>query len=261
MEGEDEAVRLELKTDIDNVRRQAEWAGLKSGMRVADIACGPGKTTGLFDSIVQPFGEVIGIDGSEARIEHAKLAHGKKGPSFVCRNILEPLDDLGLFDFVWVRFFLEYHRTNAFDIVKNIARIVKPGGILCLADLDYNCRNHYGIPDRLQKTITKVIEVLEEKENFDSRMGIKLYSFLFDLKFHEISAMLEPHHLIYGELSKVDEFNWTKKIEMVAERYENLLKDYQGGYSEFYEEFKKSFSDPRRFTYTPLICCRGVRPA
>jgi ubiquinone/menaquinone biosynthesis C-methylase UbiE len=259
MESEEEAERLERKTDIDSVRRQAEWAGLKSGMRVADIACGPGKTTGLFDSIVKPIGEVIGVDGSERRIEHAKRAHGRKGPSCGCRNILKPLDDLGLFDFVWVRFFLEYHGTNAIDIVRNLKRIIKPGGILCLADLDFNCRNHYGIPDRLQKTITKVIKVLEEKENFDSRMGIKLYSFLFDLKFQDISVMVEPHHLIYGELSEVDEFNWTKKIEMVAQKYETLLNDYQDGYSEFYKEFKTSFADPRRFTYTPLICCRGVR--
>ena len=104
-----------------------------------------------------------------------------------------------------------------------------------------------------------MIETLEEKENFDSRIGIKLYSFLYDLSFRDIAIMMEPHHLIYGELNSVDDFNWTKKIEVAAKGYIELLAGYENGYNEFYQEFKRSFSDPRRFTYTPLICCRGVR--
>ena len=261
MENKDEILRLELKTDLENLRRQALWAGLKPGMRVADLACGPGKTTDYFSLIVQPGGEVVGIDSSEKRIDHAKKNHSVNGPSFVCRNLLEPIDDLGLFDFIWVRFFLEYYRNEAFEIVKNISRMLRPNGILCLVDLDHNCLNHYGIPDRLYRTITKVMEKLEEKDNFDTRIGIKLYSFLYDSGFTDIEIMMEPHHLIYGELSPIDDFNWTKKIETAVKKgSKTILAGYKNGYEEFYQEFKQSFKDPRRFTYTPLICCRGIRP-
>ena len=45
MEGDEEAVRLDLKTDPEAVKKQAQWAGLKPGMRVADLGCGAGKTT------------------------------------------------------------------------------------------------------------------------------------------------------------------------------------------------------------------------
>ena len=34
--------------------------------------------------------------------------------------------------------------------------------------------------------------------------------------------------------------------------------EYSGGYDEFFGEFKDFFADPRRFTYTPLIICRGT---
>jgi hypothetical protein len=35
---------------------------------------------------------------------------------------------------------------------------------------------------------------------------------------------------------------------------------YAGEYQEFREEFKQFFENPRRFTYTPLIACRGIKP-
>ena len=45
MESEEEAKRLDLKTDPTVVDRHARWAGLHPGMRVADLGCGSGKTT------------------------------------------------------------------------------------------------------------------------------------------------------------------------------------------------------------------------
>ena len=38
------------------------------------------------------------------------------------------------------------------------------------------------------------------------------------------------------------------------------FREYEGGYEEFFEEFKRFFNEPRRFTYTPLISCRGYKP-
>lgn len=260
MESPDEAYRLELKTDINIVQRQALWAGLKPGMKVLDLACGPGKISALFSEIVQPGGHVIGVDASMERITYAKKTYGNRGIDFICKDLYDHIDDLQGVDFVWVRFFLEYHRSKAFEIVKKVSKILNPGGIICLVDLDYNCMNHYGIPARLENAIQKIMESLEKNEDFDPYMGKKLYSFLYDLKFQQIDVMMEPHHLIFGELGSIDEFNWTKKAEVAGHKAGISFDGYSGGYKEFYDEFKKAFADPRRFTYTPLICCRGVKP-
>ena len=45
MESEDEAIRLDIKTDPQKVRKQAIWAGIRPGWRIADLGCGAGKTT------------------------------------------------------------------------------------------------------------------------------------------------------------------------------------------------------------------------
>ena len=260
MENEDEALRLDLKTTQEAVVKQAQWAGLQPGMRLADIGCGSGKTTWVLNEMVQPFGQAVGIDGSAERILHASSKYRATGLSYKQGNFYESLDDLGLFDFVWVRFVLEYHRSKAFEIVQNISRILKPGGILCLIDLDYNCLSHSGIPSRLENTIFNVMSKLEQECDFDPYMGRKLYSYLYDLNFQNIAVDLSAHHLISGDLNEVDAYNWNQKIQVAAKNSDYPFTEYPGGFNEFAEEFQRFFSDPRRFTYTPLISVRGTKP-
>jgi len=260
MEHEEEIFRLEMKTDVEAVQRQAHWAGIRPGMRVADIGCGPGKTSHILYQMAQPDGEAVGVDFSPGRLQHAEKTYGTQGLTFARRNAVEGFTDLGQFDFIWVRFFLEYHRANAARIVENLSKMTKPGGIICLIDLDYNCMNHFEMPPRLALNMRGFIDKLERDADFDPYMGIKLYSFLYDMGYKELDVALWPHHLIFGELEERDAYNWAKKVEVSFKRSGYTLVDYPGGYKEFYEEFRSFFTDPRRFTYTPLIACRGRKP-
>jgi ubiquinone/menaquinone biosynthesis C-methylase UbiE len=260
MENDEETLRLDLKTDPKAIEKQALWAGIKPGMRVADLGYGSGKTSYYLHKLVQPKGTVVGVDIAEDRIKYAKKHYNKNGIKYIQRDIRDPLDDLGMFDFIWVRFVLEYHRSKSFDIVKNISRILKPGGILCLIDLDYNCLSHFGLSERLHKTLHGIMKALEQTADFDPYVGIKLYSFLYDLGYEDIDASLAPHHLIFGKLKEIDAFNWMKKLEVAVKKSGYHFLEYKGGYEEFLEECKRFFSDPRRFTYTPLIACRGCKP-
>ncbi len=260
MEHDDEAIRLDMKTDYQSVASQAQWAGIKPGMRVADIGCGSGITTAYLHKLVQPGGNAVGIDASESRISHATERYGAEGVEFVCKSFYESLEKLGKFDFIWVRFVLEYHRAGSQEIVKNLTRLLRPGGILCLIDLDYNCLCHFGLSSRLEQTINGIMGTLEKDHDFDPYIGRKLYSFLYDLGFNDISVDIGTHHLIYGELKEVDAYNWTKKVEVAAKDSGYKFDDYPGGYDEFIKEFKTFFYDNRRFTYTPLICCSGKKP-
>ena len=260
MENDEETFRLDMKIDSATLEKQALWAGIKPGMRVLDLGYGSGKTTFYLHKLVQPNGEVVGVDNSDERIEYAKMHYGQKGIEYLKKDICKSLDDIGMFDFIWVRFVLEYYRSKSFNIVKNISRVLRPGGIICLIDLDYNFLRHFGLSDRLNKTICGIIKTLEKSADFDPYIGIKLYSFLYDLGYQDIDANLAPHHLIFGKVKEKDDFNWTKKVEVAAKKSGYQFEEYTGGYEEFFEEFRQFFSDPRRFTYTPVISCRGRKP-
>jgi hypothetical protein len=84
---------------------------------------------------------------------------------------------------------------------------------------------------------------------------------LYDLGFRSLNVNVETNHLIFGELDSVQDFDWTKRVEVVFKNSGYDFEEYEDGYDGFFAEFKVSFADPRRFFYMPLICCRGVRPA
>ena len=260
MEGDQEAVRLDMKTDPKMVKAQARWAGVGSGMRIADLGCGSGKTSFILNDMAQPNGETIGVDMAEQRVHFAQSKYIADGLQYIQMDIRDPLESLGQFDLVWIRFVLEYYRSNSFDIVQNIARIVRPGGRLCLIDLDHNCLNHFGLTPRIETALVGIMGCLEENSDFDPFVGRKLYAYLYDLGFQEIDVNLTPHHLIFGDLSEANAFNWSKKVEVAAKYSGYAFEEYENGFDGFLAEFKRTFMDPRRFTYTPVITCQGRKP-
>lgn len=261
MENAEEEKRLDIKTDPDAVREQALWFGIGPGARVLDVGCGPGKTTALLHDLVHPDGEAVGVDIAESRIIYARSFYGgKKQIKFDVRDVRLPMEDLGKFDFIWVRFVLEYYREGALDIIKNISANLKPGGYMCLLDLDHNCLCHWEMSPELENILIKTMMHTQENYNFDLYAGRKFYAHLYDLGFDDISVNVMAHHLIYGELQSSDEFNWMKKLEVGIQKAPDILKEYPGGSEKLLSDFKTFFRNPRRFTYSPLILCKGRKP-
>lgn len=258
MEHDGEIFRLETKTDEHLVRNQALWAGMKEGMTVADIGCGTGKTTSVLQEIVGDTGTVFGFDVSPERIEYARRAYPLSSFHVMDARSIDRANKT--FDFVWVRFFLEYFRTDACDLVRNFNSLLNPGGILCLIDLDYNCMSHFELDPDLEQALIGCMEHLRLNHNFDPYMGRKLYSYLFDLGYEDIRVHMHPYHLFFGELDTRDEQNWIAKLDVAVAQSGYTFPGLEGGFLEFRERMHAFLRNPRRFTYTPCILCRGVKP-
>src|SRR5262245_43231173 len=89
-------------------RRVLLDAGLRPGMRVADVGCGVGMVTALLAELVGPEGHVVGIDASGEQLAEARerLEAAAANASFVEASAT----DAGLlpdsFDLVYCRFLL-----------------------------------------------------------------------------------------------------------------------------------------------------------
>jgi len=261
MESLEEVVRLEIKTDPETVRKQARWCGLKPGFQVLDAGCGPGKVTSILYEIIRPGGRILGTDYSRERIEYAKQNYGQgTDMDFVVHDLRHSLKGMGPFDLIWARFVLEYNLLESREIVKNLTECLKPGGRLCLLDLDHNCLNHYELPNKMDKLLRELTVKVEQAFNFDPYAGRKLYSYLYDMGYEEIQLDLTAHHLIYGSVKDADVFNWIKKIEVMSTKAPKNFEGYPGGHKAFFADFIRFFNSPRRFTYTPLILCKGTKP-
>ena len=125
--------RVAEQLELDGMRR----AGLQPGMRVLDLACGPGVVTMQLARLAHP-GLVTGVDLSEDLLSEArKLAReeGAVNVEYACANVYELTLPDHTYDFVYARLLFQ-HLEFPDRALAQVRRVLKPGGILCVLDID-----------------------------------------------------------------------------------------------------------------------------
>jgi ubiquinone/menaquinone biosynthesis C-methylase UbiE len=112
-------------------------SGVGPGMRVLDLGCGAGDVSMLAAEFVGPSGSVIGIDRNPAVVALASQRAQTALLGHVTFNDvpLEAFSDPDLFDCVIGRYVL-VHQGDPVEFLRSAARLVRPGGILALHEID-----------------------------------------------------------------------------------------------------------------------------
>ncbi len=110
-----------------------EAAGVVAGKIAADIGAGSGFVT---EGLLRRGLRVIAVDRSEAMLEEMRRKFGKGGAVEYRIGDAEslPLEDRSV-DYVFANMFL-HHVESPLAALREMARIVKPGGRLVITDLD-----------------------------------------------------------------------------------------------------------------------------
>ena len=112
-------------------KKALRQAGLKAGMQVLDVACGPGLVTQCALDLVGPSGSVIGLDPSIGMLREAQ-----KSP---CQNLVRgvgeslPFPDEH-FDFLSMGYALR-HVPDLKGAFAEYRRVLKPGGIVLILEI------------------------------------------------------------------------------------------------------------------------------
>lgn len=134
-----ERLRIVEATHGADTQNFLKRAGLKEGLRVADIGCGVGLVSQWIAQQVSPSGEVLGVDVSSAQVETATRLATEAGISNV-RYSIGSAYNTGLpkesFDLVYCRFLL-MHLANPLQALQEMHSLLKPGGILAVEDGDF----------------------------------------------------------------------------------------------------------------------------
>jgi SAM-dependent methyltransferase len=137
--GEAAAYRLHLLHNLygPGTRRVLLEAGLRPGMRVADLGCGVGMVTALLADLVGPQGHAVGIDASAAQLAQARhRLHGRgSNTSFVEASAAGTGLPRASFDLVYCRFLL-IHLPEPERALREMRSLLKPGGTLVCEDGD-----------------------------------------------------------------------------------------------------------------------------
>jgi SAM-dependent methyltransferase len=110
--------------------RVADAAGVKTGQRVLDVACGTGVLARAAAGLVGPGGSVVGLDINEGMLDVAR----RTGPQIEWRQGRAeglPFDD-GSFDAVVSQFGLMFFE-DKIAAIREMSRVLRPGGRLAVA--------------------------------------------------------------------------------------------------------------------------------
>jgi len=98
--------------------------------RILDAGCGNGRVTNLLRQYAPPSCPIVGIDLVSADIARSNLSH-LPNIDIHAGNIMEPLDDLGTFDFIYCQEVL-HHTENPKAAFLNLCHILGPGGEIAI---------------------------------------------------------------------------------------------------------------------------------
>ncbi len=111
---------------------------LEAGQRLLDVGCGPGTITIDLARRVAP-GDVLGIDVAPEVVdqaEEARQAAGADNVRFSTGDIYALDHDDATFDVVHAHQVLQ-HLTDPVAALRELRRVLKPGGLLAVRDSDY----------------------------------------------------------------------------------------------------------------------------
>ncbi|MEZ4681300.1 MAG: methyltransferase domain-containing protein [Caldilineaceae bacterium] len=187
--GYDSAITQKIHTGR-TVDKQASWflPYLKPGMTLLDCGCATGSITVGFADVVAP-SQVIGVDISEAEIERARKRATEaaiKNVRFEVGNIYQLDFPDQSFDAIFSHNVLE-HVGEPSRAIKEMHRVLKPGGIIGVRDVDLGGRI-YAPTDALMERFWVVYESDWVGVNGHPRIGHQLGGLLIEAGFTEVKA-------------------------------------------------------------------------
>lgn len=195
------ADRLMLLNEIfcPGTEEVLQGAGLTQGMRVAEIGCGAGLTALWIARFVGSSGSVTAVDSNRDQLlmaeRNAKAAR-LTNVSFREASAYQTGLPQASFDLVFSRF-LMCHLSEPVQALREMRRILKPGGILVCEDHDDG-----GIftepPTNAYKRLVEISETVNRSLGLDSYIGIKLPRIVCEAGFQNIAVRVKQHAFLRG---------------------------------------------------------------
>ena len=164
----------------DYTEHALRLAGLRPGMRVLDIGCGPGDVSFVAARLVGQSGTVLGVDAAPAMIELARARAVEKGFSTV-HFMQSTIDAIALdepVDAVIGRLIL-MHLPDPAATLRQLSNWVRPGGVIAFAENDIT--DTRSIPDMpLFGQVTAGIVRAFEAMGLSPRFGTTLHAVFQD---------------------------------------------------------------------------------
>ena len=207
--GESGADRLRIlhRAYGPGTRRFLGLAGLKPGMRVADIGCGVGQVTIDLAELVGVNGHVVGVDVSRAQLAQAHMLahqHQLANVSWVEASALSTRLPSGSFDMVYCRYLL-LHLVEPQTALAEMHRLLRPGGILVCEDGDLTSAGSE--PPSALGAFAELFGALGPARQVDYTLGRRLYQMVMAAGFSSPEIAFNQPAFVRGEEKRLLELS------------------------------------------------------
>ncbi len=221
-------------------------SGIKAGMRVLDVGCGPGCISLQLARLVGPSGAVVGVDKSPRALDLARQRAASEhlaNVTFV-ESHLNAFESEQKFDALIGRFVLMFMPDPA-AILRQLSHHVVKGGIVAFQEMDISAAKLVPNMPLRRQAIGWIVETFQQS-GVDLAMGPKLYAIFLDAGLPGPSMNLQAiigggsdfssHHyltdLIWSLLPKMKKLGIcipsSEEIGTLAERLEMEMHSLNG---------------------------------
>jgi len=219
---EAEAVRLELQgSRLYGGVSFLEPFLASNPRKVLDIGCGGGFFTRQVANAL-PSATVTGLDIDEPRITYARSHSGDKNIRFELGDMESMQFATNSFDLVFCRFAL-VHSQNPTAAIREMARVVKSGGVLVAYDMIHE--GIWFVPDRpaFAETLRAIVRVLRER-GAEPNQGLFLASWMRHAGLKDIRVRVIVHQASASDdVYDAHRDNWIATFRHLGERLGPLL--------------------------------------
>ena len=159
--------------------RTLKWLGLKNGMDILDVGGGPGfYSEKLLENLPNSNVTILDVDDKLLKIAQNRLSNSyyKNRVDFEKTTIYKTGLKDNTYDFVICRFVLQ-HLDKPVEAVREIYRILKPGGIIAIIDSDSGLMG-ISDPSFLIKSGRSFFQEIEKRARWNREIGRKLVKIL-----------------------------------------------------------------------------------
>ena len=164
--------------------------GLAPQHHFLEVGCGPGFLTGAVATLI-PQGQAMGLDLSSEMMAVARTIVAPEHPNvdFQQGSAYElPFDD-DSFDFVYSRLVYQ-HLAEPMAALAQARRVVKPGGKVCVLDIDDGWLSLHPVCPALERFTQRVIES-KQRQGGDRHVGRKLAWMMRQAGFSQVQQKVE----------------------------------------------------------------------
>jgi len=156
---------------------------LRPGLHLLDVGCGPGTMTADFAQRLNP-GRVCGIDSAPDAVEAARRDHA--GVEFARGDVYSLEFEGASWDIVHAHQVLQ-HLSDPSAALKEMRRVLRPGGIVAVRDSDYASFTWHPHDDRLARWLALYQEIARANGG-EPNAGRRLLSWAQQAGFSRVNA-------------------------------------------------------------------------